>query len=365
MTKLDRINIENFKSLKNLNIELKPLNVFIGANGAGKSNFVGVFRFLNHLVDGNLQNHVAASGGADKIVYFGRKVTEKMSIKLSFKNGVNGYECVLAAGAEDNFYFEEETVWFHDKQRYDRPYNDFLGSGHLESRLSKSGSSVTRRVALYVLNHLRSWKLYHFHDTSDSARVKQTGDLEDNRILEPDARNLAAFLYRLQQRHENHFENIQDAVSLVAPFFDRFNLQPSSLNPDKIRLEWKEKESDSYFNGTVLSDGTLRFICLATLLLQPTLPSVILLDEPELGLHPYAMTVISDLLQSASKKSQVIVATQSVTLVNQFAPEDIVVVEREKGESIFRRLDQEDMSDWLEDYGLGDLWEKNIFGGRP
>lgn len=362
MKKLDRIQIRNYKSIRNLDLELSALNVLIGANGSGKSNFIGVFKFLNHLIEGNLQTYTAAQGGADLILHFGRKHSEDMPFSLSFENGRNGYECRLAAGAEDNFFFKNESVWFHAKSRFQTPKYEILGSGHLESKISKPRPYS---IADYVLDHLKSWRLYHFHDTSDSAKVKQTGDLEDNRFLRPDARNLAAFLYRLEKTNQDHFDNIQDAVRLVAPFFDRFNLQPSELNPDKIRLEWLEKGSDSYFNASVLSDGTLRFICMATLLLQPQLPSVILIDEPELGLHPYAISVLANLLQSAATKTQVLISTQSVTLVNHFEPRHVVVVEREEGQSVFKRLDRADMTNWLEDYGLGDLWEKNVIGGRP
>jgi predicted ATPase len=360
MKKLDRIKIRNYKSIRNLDLELSDLNVFIGANGSGKSNFIGVFKFLNHLIEGNLQTYTASQGGADTILHFGRKKSEDMSFSLSFANGVNGYECRLAAGAEDNLFFLNETAWFHNRA-YPTPLVESLGKGHLESKISEKPT----RISGYVLGHLASWRLYHFHDTSDSAKVKQTGDLEDNRFLRTDARNLAAFLYRLEKNHIDHFNNIQDAVRLVAPFFDRFNLHPSELNPEKIRLEWLEKGSDSYFNASVLSDGTLRFICMATLLLQPRLPSVILVDEPELGLHPYAISMLANLLQSAAKRTQVLISTQSVTLVNNFEPHDVVVVDREEGQSAFRRLDRADMTTWLDDYGLGDLWEKNVIGGRP
>lgn len=362
MKKLDRIKITNYKSIQNLDLELSALNVFIGANGSGKSNFIGVFKFLNHLIEGNLQTYTAERGGADTILHFGRKRSESMSFNLSFENGVNGYECRLAPGAEDNFFFSYEDVWFlgNYKGRFGL-HTDSLGKGHLESKISATSS----RIAEYVLSNLESWKLYHFHDTSDSAKVKQTGDLEDNRFLRPDARNLAAFLYRLEKNNKDHFENIQDAIRLVAPFFDRFNLHPLELNPDKIRLEWWEKGSDAYLNASVLSDGTLRFICMVTLLLQPQLPSVILVDEPELGLHPSAISVLANLLQSAAKRTQVLISTQSVTLVNHFEPQDVVVVEREEGQSVFQRLDKANMTNWLDDYSLGDLWEKNVLGGRP
>ena len=362
MKKLDRIKITNYKSIRDLDLELSDLNVFIGANGSGKSNFIGAFKFLNHLIEGNLQTYTAAQGGADIILHFGRKHSEDISFSLSFNNGVNGYECRLAAGAEDNFIFNYEDVsFFGNYKGRVGLHTDSLGKGHLESKLS----TTSIPIAEYVLSNLESWKLYHFHDTSDSAKVKQTGDLEDNRFLRPDARNLAAFLYRLEKNNKDYFDNIQDAIRLVAPFFDRFTLQPSELNPDKIRLEWLEKGSDAYFNASVLSDGTLRFICMATLLLQPQLPSVILVDEPELGLHPSAISVLANLLQSAAKRTQVLISTQSVTLVNHFEPQDVVVVEREEGQSVFRRLDKADMTNWLDDYSLGDLWEKNVIGGRP
>jgi predicted ATPase len=363
MKKLDRIRITNYKSIQSLDLELSALNVFIGANGSGKSNFIGAFKFLNHLIEGNLQTYTAKQGGADIILHFGRKHSEDMSFSLFFENGNSGYDCNLSAGVEDNFFFKEESLWFHDKNRLLRPlpYSLPAPKGYLESKISAKFTSI----AGFILVHLANWRIYHFHDTSDSAKVKQTGDLEDNRFLRPDARNLAAFLYRLERTHKDHFDNIQDAVRLVAPFFDRFNLQPSELNPDKIRLEWLEKGSDSYFNASILSDGTLRFICMATLLLQPQLPSVILVDEPELGLHPSAIAVLANLLQSAAQRTQVLISTQSVTLVNQFEPQDVVVVEREAGQSVFRRLDKADMTNWLDDYSLGDLWEKNVIGGRP
>jgi predicted ATPase len=195
--------------------------------------------------------------------------------------------------------------------------------------------------------------------------MKQMGDVADNRFLRADSGNLAAFLYRLQEKEPDYFRNIEDTVRQIGPFFGGFKLAPSALNEEKIRLEWYERGSDTYFNASALSDGTLRFMCLATLLLQPMLPSLILIDEPELGLHPAAIQLLAGLLQSAATRTQLIVATQSVTLVNQLLPEHVWVVEREDGQSLFRQLQAADMSSWLEDYGLGELWEKNILGGRP
>lgn len=323
MARLDRIRIAGFKSIRDQDVELRPLNVLIGANGSGKSNFIGVFRLLHELVNERLQIYVARNGGADRLLHFGRKVTERLHLSLSF--GATTFVCELVPTSGDSLV----GVLVDE--------NDLVGR----------------------------WQVYHFHDTSEAAKVKQTGDLHDNAYLRPDAGNLAAFLYRLRMTEAESYRNITDVIRMVSPFFGDFTLEPDRLNPDKIRLEWQERGSDAYFDANSLSDGTLRFICLATLLLQPELPSLVLLDEPELGLHPYAITVLTDLLRSAATRSQVVVSTQSVTLVNQLSPEDILVVDRVDGASAFRRLSQEEIATWMDDYSLGELWEKNVLGGRP
>lgn len=362
MRVLEQLIVKNFKSIRDQTLRLGRLNVFIGGNGAGKSNLVGVFHFLNRVVSGDLQNYTGESGGANSILHFGRKQSPSLSIELEFVEGnyANGYKLDLRPTAQDGFIFSNESFWFHDR-KYPNPLSNYLGSGHSEARIQKS----TERIAGYVKQDLDSYRIYHFHDTSPSAKVKQTGDVDDNRRLHTDAGNLAAFLYRLQQKHAGHFQNIEDTIRQIAPFFEGFRLEPLALAPDKLRLEWREKGAEAYFNASALSDGTLRFMCLATLLLQPVMPNVILLDEPELGLHPAAISLLADLLESAAQRTQILVGTQSVTLVNQFTPESVWVVERAGGASVFKHLESADMSAWLEDYSLGDLWEKNILGGRP
>ncbi|MCP3963537.1 MAG: AAA family ATPase [bacterium] len=363
MPHLDRIKIAGFKSIRDQDIELGALNVLIGANGAGKSNFIGVFRLLNEIVKDNLQVSLAKGAGADQLLHFGGKTTEEINLHLWF--GPNAYACKLVPTSSDSLIFGDETVFFQGRG-YSTPFDRFLGSGHKETALYETNRSTpSHRIAKYVLLAFKSWKVYHFHDTSSSAKIKGKGNVDDNRILRPDAGNLAAFLYLLQETQPAILQNIVDTIRMVTPFFDTFNLQPDRLNPRKIKLEWHERGSDGYFDGHALSDGTLRFICLATLLMQPELPTTILVDEPELGLHPYAVTVLAELLRSAATRTQVVVSTQSVTLVNQLSPEDILIVDREGGESIFRRLEEGDLAAWMEDYALGDLWEKNVIGGRP
>jgi len=363
MRVLESLTVRSFKSIRDQTLKLAPLNVFIGGNGSGKSNLVGVFHFLNRVVNKELQTYAGVAGGADSVLHFGRKRSPSLAMELEFGKGqdTNGYRFELLPTEEDRFIFKEEWVFHHDRAHYPHPYGILVDRGHSESKLKES----QERVAGYVRADLDSYRIYHFHDTSPTAKIKQTGDLEDNRVLHHDAGNLAAFLYLMQRRHSDHFQNIEDTVRQIAPFFERFQLEPSRLNKGKILLEWKEKGSDTYFNAHALSDGTLRFMCLATLLMQPDLPSVVLLDEPELGLHPSAITVLAALLESAAERTQVLVATQSVTLVNQYTPERVWVVEREDGGSVFKHLAQADLAAWLDGYALGELWEKNVLGGRP
>ncbi len=361
--KLKQINLKGFKSIRELALDLRSLNVMIGANGAGKTNFISVFKLLNEMVAGNFQNAITQGGGAGTFLHFGEKTTSKIEVDLKF--GANGYYCAWAPTADGSLFFSKEECLFWGDYT-PSVHRELLGSGHKESKLKDIPRRIPRKVPNYVKEALESWRLYHFHDTSDSAKVKKTGEINDNLYLRSDAGNLAAFLYRLKEGGAgSYYETIRDAIRQVAPFFDDFVLRPDPVAKDNIRLEWREKGSDFPFRAAHLSDGTLRFICLAALLLQPTSPSTVLIDEPELGLHPYAITVLASLLKSASTKTQVIVSTQSVPLVNQLQPEDVLVVDRVQGQSTFRHLGSEEMKDWLGDYGLGDLWEKNLLGGRP
>jgi len=365
---LENIFIKGYKSFRELELPLAPVNVLIGANGSGKSNFISLFKMLHRMMNGELQLHIAQSGGADQVLHYGRKGTEELILRLWFLRNdtlANGYECHLKP-AEDRLVVTYEATYFHDRTRYPKPYQDLTHWGVYEESLLPQwakGGGVSR----YVYDALQSWQLYHFHDTSETTRMKQMGDMYQNQRLLPDAGNLAAYLYLLHEKHPQHYQTIVETIRLAAPFFGDFLLRPNPFNPEKIRLEWRERGSDLVFGPNALSDGTLRFICLTTLFLQPqeNLPATIVLDEPELGLHPYAIKLLAEMVYSAAAHTQVILATQSVPLVNQFSPQDILVVDRVEGISTIRRLEPAEIEHWLDDYGLGDLWEKNILGGRP
>lgn len=363
-----KITIEGFKSIQKLeDFELRSLNVLIGANGAGKSNFVAFFRLLRELVEQRLQLAVATEGGADSLLYMGPKITGQVVGKLYF--GSNDYEFSLVPTADNRLVFAAEVAVFHGDLAPVIRYP--LGSGQTESHLKERCNEPgvlggERGVEYYVHRAVSSWVVYHFHDTSPTAGVRRAGSITDNEFLRPNAENLAAFLYRLQQTHPDHYARIRDVVRLAAPFFHDFKLRPIPQTPELIQLEWLQEDSGYFFRPSQLSDGTLRFICLATALLQPSLPPTVLFDEPELGLHPFALTLLADLFKQAAKyRTQVIVSTQSAPLLNHFAPDDVVIVERAHGQSTFRRLDPKHFSEWLEEYALGELWQKNVLGGRP
>lgn len=364
MGALKRIKLKGYKSIKQVELKLTSLNVLIGANGAGKSNLISSFTLLNEIVKGRLNLYVKTSGGAETFLHFGQKVTERIEIGLDF--GPNSYEISLIPTDDDSLIFENEYTVFHNTTQRDGPYTKSLGSGHSESNLRRY-VEWGEKVPQYVLSTLSRWKVYHFHDTGSSAKVRKPCDINDNEELRPDAANLPAFLHRLKVQFPDHYRILVGTIRMVAPFFDDFNLRPDPLTPDRIRLEWKEVGSDIYMNAMSLSDGTLRFICLATVLLQPSelLPESIIIDEPELGLHPYAIIVLAGLFRQAATKMQLIVSTQSVQLVNQLEPDDLIVVNLQNGASKFLRPDTDDLTDWLGEYSLGELWEKNIIGGRP
>lgn len=371
---IEKVSVTGFRSIKQVeDFELGPINILVGANGSGKSNFVRVFSFLRQIIAGNLQNYIECAGGSDEILHFGSKTTTELTIHISFQDAqgpyANGYKVVLSPASTDTLRVQSEQVFFHNRKKHPEPWDDFLRGGGKEAAISNRQVTDPYGVANHVRNDLMRCEFYHFHDTSASSPIKKTAKLEDNHYLRPDGSNLAAFLYLLREKHESSYRFICRAIRLAAPFFKDFVLTPRTLNKNTILLGWKHVGTDAYFNADSLSDGSLRFIALATLLLQPKefLPSVTLLDEPELGLHPYAITLLASLIRLAAAKTQIILATQSSLLLDHFLPEDVLVADRVNGSTHFTRCaeDKERLATWLEDYSLGQLWEKNEIGGRP
>ena len=368
---LKSITIRGFRSIKEATLEFRPLNVLIGANGAGKSNLISFFKMMNELTAGRLQQYVASTGRATANLYFGPKVTPQLEAILNFtvKNATDTYRMRLFYAANDSLIFAEEHLSFLTKG-YPKPKEVNLGAGHAETLIGDTTykdeptAKTTAKTLLYLLNRCR---VYHFHDTGPTARIMQYCYVDGDRWLMPDAGNLAAVLYRLQLQDENAYRRIVATVKQVAPFFDDFVLDPTGSSKKDIILNWRHRKSDLVFGPHQLSDGTLRAICLISLLMQPAedLPHLIIVDEPELGLHPYALNVIASLFKSASHHVQVLLSTQSSAFLDHFDAEDVVIVERDGESSQFVRPDAEELKDWLQDYSLGEIWGKNVIGAGP
>ena len=361
---IDQITLSGFKSIECLeDFKLHKLNVFIGANGAGKSNFVNYFRMLRAFADESFQQFVIESGGGDGFLFLGPKVTSAISSRIEF--GDNAYEFELKPTAGGSLQIAEEKV------KYKTSSID-IGTGSLESALRKRKDDRSflypghPGIPRYVYESVSSWTVYHFHDTSPLSPVRRDQPLRDSRRFRHDASNVAPFLLNLKEDDPGSYELIRDTVRLIAPFFDDFLLRPQTKGTNElVRLEWQQKGSDFPFQPNQLSDGTIRFICLATGLLQPDPPATVVVDEPELGLHPFGISMLADLIKSASERTQVMISTQSPTLLDYFDPSQIVVVNRRDGRSTFERLDPQALAGWMEDYSVGELWQKNVVRGGP
>jgi len=362
--RLNKIKISGYKSIKLLDLELRPLNILIGSNGVGKSNFISFFKFMKKILDKDLPTYTAEQGGANKILYFGKKSTSEIYFALQFIP--NGYKATLLPTINDKFIFKEEfTYFFGDTIGYQGGTKSYTLNNNGGENSNLPNRPHTRTSEGHIVGFIQDWKVYHFHDTSSTAKVKQTCNINDCTVLASDGSNISAFLRYIREYNEKSYNQIVKTIQRVAPFFQDFILEPDINNKDTIKLKWKHKGTDEYFDANDLSDGTLRFICLTTLLLQPNLPTIILLDEPELGLHPFALQILAGMFKKISKKTQIIASTQSVTLADSFDIEDIIIVNRKDNHSEFERLEKEKYKNWLEEYSLGEMWQKNLIGGVP
>ena len=353
MSGVTHLTVRGFKSINSLErFELGSLNVLIGPNGSGKTNLVDVFRMMGALANGRLRLFVAKEDGPDALLYRGRKHTSELEIDLAFPNLT--YRAGLTAVGEHLALTHEETNL------------GWVGTGNYESDLSVAERTESDPYARFLREAMSDWRVFHFHDTTIEAGMRQSQLARDDIQLHSTGRNIAPGLRHIKERHPDNYRQILDTVRLAAPFID--DLLYREDVGERVALEWLQKDIEPGILGPrQLSDGTIRFICLATLLLQPVQmqPSTILIDEPELGLHPAAVSVLAAHLNRASEARQVIVSTQSVDLLSEMQPDNVVVVERRDGASVFRRPDWDQLSEWLEDHSLGDLWLMNTLGGRP
>lgn len=366
--RLAKLTIRGFKTVESLQ-DFAPgsMTVLIGPNGAGKSNLISFFRMLSWSVTppGNLQSHVGEAGGASTLLSGGPRKTPQIEALLSLATdrGTNDYSFRLFHAGGDTLVFAEERYRFAPAGLTGEARWTDLGAGHREAKLIERAESGDKTAGA-ILGMLRKLIVHQFHDTSGSARMRNKWAADDGRWLREDAGNLAPFLFRLSQQKAPYYHRIVETLREILPFFADFVFDVAH---DRLLLRWTERNSDVVFSAPQAADGMLRVIALVALLLQPErdLPDVLILDEPELGLHPFAIAIVAGLIRSATASVQVMLATQSVSLIDYFSPGEIVVVERGEHGSSFRRLDPSSLETWLDDYSVAELWEKNVIGGRP
>lgn len=363
-TKLSSIVIKGFRTIRDMTLEPRGFNIMIGPNGAGKSNFISFFSFLSWMLnsDGKLQLRVAELGGANDILFDGADVTKNIEafIRLETKSGFNEYKFRLLFAKPDRLVFAEEAYRFSRRNMAtDREWAS-CGSGHEEARLP----GLENVTAVAIQNLFKRLIVYQFHNTTTTAGMRLKWSTSDGRYLKEYGQNLGSFLFRMQAEDKAYYNRVIKYLRLVLPFFDDFDLYDEF---GMVLLRWKEKGTTKVFNAGQASDGMLRTIALVALLGQNpiNLPAVVFLDEPELGLHPTAIDVLAGLIKAVSTHCQVFVATQSVSLVNNFDPEDLVVIERKGRDSVYHRPNNEELEAYLQEYSTGEIWEKNIIGGRP
>lgn len=369
---LGRLVVEGLGSIRSVTLDLTTgVTVLIGANGAGKSNVVGALELIARIWDDSFQEHVTSRGGMSSMVFEdegGPAARTRIEVgSLADEEGLtNGYRVELRADDEDHVLLTEWML-FQDTRRYPKPYDQRLGSGPTSRARQVAEASHDPRLttfASYVTPLLAGCRVFHFDDVGPTAPVKGWSTVGDDLSLRSDAGNIAAYLLKVKEEHPEHYQSIVSAVRHVTPFFDDFVLVPTQS--DRIRLRWRQRGLDRTFMAREASDGTLRFICLATLLLGPDLPATVVLDEPELGLHPAAIALLAEMAHTAGRQGhRVILATQSVPLLSHFQLDEIVVLDRVDGATEVTRPDQARLAEFLDDFSVGTMWEMNLLGGRP
>ena len=347
MNEIKRITVKGFKSIRSLvDFELRRLNVIVGANGSGKSNLMQMFEMLFAMSYGSFQEYVLKNGENNYFFHTGIRVTKEISI---------GLDCV-----------KDDAPITYELKLTPVP-NRLL----LQERYLTNGEDVEFSPPALESTMLKSkgiggfpWHVYHFYDTTLLADSRSSSSIEDFFYLRSQGENIASFLLHLKEKFPWHYHDIVSTVQTALPFFEDFEfITYQAGSATKVKLAWRQKGCDEVMLPWQFSDGSLRFICLAAALCQPEPPELMVIDEPELGLHPEAIELLAEMIEAASERTQVIVMTQSPQLMSRFSIGDIIVAKRKDGGSTYERLDEKDFKDWLDDYNVGELWQKNVIQG--
>ncbi len=380
----EHIRIEGYRRLANVDLALKPLNVVIGGNGSGKTSLLEVMSLLSASASGKLSDAFSALGGYNAVrtnltawtsqaINFSLRQPSRSAMPLEYEiyirpKGVDysiSEECLFQDRGQTNPFVHLRSsggnVQYFDsiqEQKLVRPTWDMNPS---ESALSQ----VPRMFAEpeQFRRDLASSTHYHVLNVSPQSPVRLPQPMRTATLPGKDGEDLVSCLYVIRETDSDRFELIQDTLRAGFPNFERLNFPPVAAGT--LAMTWKDKTSVQPFYMHQLSEGTLRFLWLVTLLHSPGLTAVTMIDEPEVSLHPELLSLLAHLFREASSRTQLIVATHADRLVRFLKPEEIVIADLgDDGATSFTWGDKFDLEDWLTEYSLDQLWQMGQIGGR-
>jgi predicted ATPase len=390
----DFIKIEGFRSIKETELSLNPLTVLIGPNGSGKSNFMDLLSLIAEASYGHLAEGMANRGGFDNVCFKGDPgdifvefrfkpegifQEERTSVRFRLKlKRFGSYPRVWFEQIEkapDQYHTSPLQLMRRDKDGCEFRSIKTGISEDLEEKALESESELAifqvkdkdkYPTPYKLLRLLQEWAFYRDINVGPNAPIRQPDLVRPTVRLVADGGNLASVLYSIQQQHPATWKEIEEILETVYSDFHSITFPPEG-GDGKVLLRWWERpfEKKSGFSAGLLSDGTLKLLCLLAILKSPDPPPMICIDEPELGLHPDWIKLVAELLISAATRTQVIIATHSPQLVSKLEPDSIIVANKSGGATKFQHLDSGELSKWLEEFSLGELWMAGHFGGRP
>ncbi|HIK13287.1 MAG TPA: AAA family ATPase [Oscillatoriaceae cyanobacterium M33_DOE_052] len=382
MTKLEKISVKGYRRLRDLEIEMRSLLVIIGANGAGKTSFLDVLSLLAASARGNLQDKLQLQGGLSQILTRGKaeeleislamQVPEKPPLHyslalcphgISYEIGEENLTQQSNPTAHDPFkYIESSGVdiryFSQEERRLVRPNWEH---NYLETSLSQVPKMY--REPENLRKSLAACTYYAALDVSEKSPIRLPQAMRPAKLPGKNGEDLVSCLYDLRETDRDGFEMIEDILGTAFPDFERLNFPPVAAGT--LSMTWTDKNFSQPIYIHELSEGTLRFLWLATLLQSQSLTTITLIDEPEVSLHPELLQHLVYLMREAAKQTQLIVATHSDRLIRFLEPHEVVICDLEEGEAKMTWGDTLDLDKWLADYTLDQLWAMNVMGGRP
>jgi predicted ATPase len=381
MNYFTRIHVEGFRRLHNVNLPLKPLNVMIGANGAGKTSLLDVFSIMSASAEGNLAAAMSEQGGIAANLTGGdaRWIScllatapperPELRYRIAIKPRGAGYEIVdemLCDVLEDEHRFHEYIKSQHGKVQYRFP-GESLQAPSWEFDAHETAISQTSRefrVAEEFRKQLASSTHYHVLSVEPRSPVRMPQPLRPAMLPGVDGEDLVSCLFYLQQTDRDRFEMIEDTLRAGFHDFERLDFPPVAAGT--LAMTWRDRNFTQPLFMHQLSEGTLRFLWLVTLLYSPGLTALTLIDEPEVSLHPELLSLLADVMREASSRTQLIVATHADRLVRFLQVDEVVALDvGEDGLATATRASDLDLERWLDEYTLDEVWRMGRMGARP